>query len=198
MQISELEKEIIAFRDARNWKQFHSVKDLIMGLNIEASELSELFLWKNESEIAEIDKQEIADELADIFVYLNYLAHHFEIDLAQAVLEKMNKNNLKYPIEKSYNSNKKYNQLWLKAASSLMSHEQPEPLKQNEPSDQHEQHEQIEPTRKRRVRYKGTYPSHFHEKYKELNPEQYPDDIQKVISKGNTPAGMHISICGGR
>lgn len=76
-----------------------------------------------------------------------------------------------------------------------MSHEQPEPLKQNEPSDQPEQHEQIEPTHKRRVRYKGSYPSHFHEKYKELNPEQYPDAIQKVMSKGNTPAGMHISIC---
>lgn len=111
MHLSELEKEIIAFRDARNWKQFHAVKDLIMGLNIEVSELSELFLWKNELEIAEIDKQEIADELADIFVYLNYLAHHFEIDLAQAVVQKMHKNNLKYPVEKSYNSNKKYNQL---------------------------------------------------------------------------------------
>lgn len=52
-----------------------------------------------------------------------------------------------------------------------------------------------EPPRKRRVRYSGTHPSHFHEKYKELNPENYPDDIKKVIAKGNTPAGMHRSIC---
>lgn len=73
-----------------------------------------------------------------------------------------------------------------------MSHEQPEQLKQNEPNDQTDQNK---PTHKRRVRYKGTYPSHFHEKYKELNPEQYPEAIQKVMSKGNTPAGMHLSIC---
>lgn len=111
MNLSELEKEIIAFRDSRNWKQFHTVKDLLMGLNIEVAELSELFLWKNELEIAEVDKQEVADELADIFVFLNYLAQHFEIDLTQAVMQKLHKNNLKYPIEKSYNSNKKYNQI---------------------------------------------------------------------------------------
>jgi NTP pyrophosphatase (non-canonical NTP hydrolase) len=111
MKMSELEKEIIAFRDERNWKQFHTVKDLLLGLNIEVSELSELFLWKNEIEIAAVDKQDIADELADIFVFLNYLAQHFEIDLTQAVVEKLHKNKLKYPIEKSYNSNKKYNQI---------------------------------------------------------------------------------------
>lgn len=48
---------------------------------------------------------------------------------------------------------------------------------------------------KRRVRYKGTHPRHFSEKYKELNPEKYQEDIQKIISQGKTPAGMHISIC---
>lgn len=111
MNIPELEKEIIAFRDSRNWKQFHTVKDLLMGLNIEVSELSELFLWKNESEIGAVAKEDIADELADIFVFLNYLAQHFDIDLTQAVVEKLHKNNLKYPVEKSYNSNKKYNQI---------------------------------------------------------------------------------------
>lgn len=111
MNLSDLEKEIIAFRDERNWKQFHTLKDLLIGLNIEVAELSELFLWKNESEIADVNRQEIADELADIFVFLNYLAQHFEIDLAQAVVQKLHKNKLKYPIEKSYNSNKKYNQI---------------------------------------------------------------------------------------
>lgn len=54
---------------------------------------------------------------------------------------------------------------------------------------------QSEPTpHKRRVRYKGTHPRHFHEKYKEANPEKYADTIEKVISKGSTPAGMHLSI----
>jgi len=52
----------------------------------------------------------------------------------------------------------------------------------------------MEQEHKRRVRYKGTHPRHFHEKYKEQNPEKYADTIEKVISKGSTPAGMHISI----
>lgn len=52
-----------------------------------------------------------------------------------------------------------------------------------------------EPKYKRRVRYKGTHPKKFHEKYKELQPELYPDDVAKIIEKGSTPAGMHLSIC---
>ena len=52
-----------------------------------------------------------------------------------------------------------------------------------------------ETTHKRRVRYKGTHPKKFNEKYKEHNPDKYADTIEKVISKGGTPAGMHISIC---
>lgn len=52
-----------------------------------------------------------------------------------------------------------------------------------------------QPTYKRRVRYKGTHPKKFHEKYKELQPDLYPDDVAKIIEKGSTPAGMHLSIC---
>ena len=52
-----------------------------------------------------------------------------------------------------------------------------------------------EPKHKRRIRYKGTHPKKFNEKYKELQPEQYADAVAKIIQKGNTPAGMHISIC---
>ncbi len=55
--------------------------------------------------------------------------------------------------------------------------------------------EQKEQTHKRRVRYKGTHPRTYQEKYKELEPEKYGDTIEKVIRKGGTPAGMHISIC---
>ena len=55
--------------------------------------------------------------------------------------------------------------------------------------------EQKEQTHKRRVRYKGTHPRTYQEKYKELQPEKYGDTIEKVIRKGGTPAGMHISIC---
>ena len=55
--------------------------------------------------------------------------------------------------------------------------------------------ENQEKQHKRRVRYKGTHPRNYQEKYKELNPERYKDTVEKVIRKGSTPAGMHISIC---
>ena len=55
--------------------------------------------------------------------------------------------------------------------------------------------ENQEQTHKRRVRYKGTHPRNYKEKYKELQPEKYADTVAKVVSKGSTPAGMHISIC---
>jgi NTP pyrophosphatase (non-canonical NTP hydrolase) len=102
---------IIDFRDQRNWKQFHSIKDLLLGLNIEVSELQELVLWKNEQEINSIDKEIIQDELADIFIFLTYIAEHFDIDLLSAVECKIDKNGKKYPVDKSYGSNKKYTEL---------------------------------------------------------------------------------------
>jgi NTP pyrophosphatase (non-canonical NTP hydrolase) len=111
MDFKETEKRIIAFRDERNWKQFHQVKDLLLGLNIEVAELQELFLWKNDEEQAEIDKVKIKDELADIAIFLVYISNHFNIDLREAISEKIEKNNLKYPVDKSKNSNKKYNEL---------------------------------------------------------------------------------------
>ena len=58
-----------------------------------------------------------------------------------------------------------------------------------------DQTSQQQPQHQRRVRYKGTHPKSFKEKYKELQPEQYADTVAKVIQKGNTPAGMHLSIC---
>lgn len=66
---------------------------------------------------------------------------------------------------------------------------------QNSKSEHHNENENQEKTHKRRVRYKGTHPRNFNEKYKELQPEKYADTVEKVIRKGSTPAGMHISIC---
>lgn len=111
MDIKELQTQIIKFRDERNWQQFHSLKDLLLGLNIECAELSELFLWKSESEIKEVEKNKIANEIADIYIFLNYLSHHFDIDIEEAVGEKIKINSKKYPVEKSFGSNKKYDEL---------------------------------------------------------------------------------------
>lgn len=114
MDIKTLTKNIIEFREQRNWKQFHTIKDLCLGIGIEVSELQALFLWKSikEIEVLKIQKKEaIEDELADIFIFIIYLCKEFEVDINKAVINKLAKNNLKYPIDKSYNSNKKHNEL---------------------------------------------------------------------------------------
>ena len=68
MDYREIENRIIEFRNERNWAQFHQVKDLLLAINIEVSELQELYLWKDEEQQAAIDKEKIADELADIAI----------------------------------------------------------------------------------------------------------------------------------
>lgn len=109
--INELKASILEFRQKRDWKQFHKIKDLLLGLGIEVAELNELFLWKNEQEINLIPKEKIADEIADIFIFLTYISDEFGIDIESAVKNKVNKNDVKYPVDKSKGSNKKYNEL---------------------------------------------------------------------------------------
>ena len=105
---------IIQFRNDRDWGQFHTVKDLSLGLGIEVAELQEFFLWKNKQELTETinsKSESIGDELADIFIFLTYLSNDLGIDLNEAINRKIDKNNTKYPIEKSKGSNKKYDEL---------------------------------------------------------------------------------------
>jgi NTP pyrophosphatase (non-canonical NTP hydrolase) len=111
MDFKELEQKIISFRDERNWKQFHAIKDLLLGLNIEVAELQELFLWKTSEQQAAIDPAKVKDELADIAIFLVYICRHYNIDLPGAISEKLEKNKVKYPVDKSRNSNKKYTEL---------------------------------------------------------------------------------------
>jgi len=75
------------------------------------SELMELFLWKSDSEIDQVPKEKIKHELADIFIYLAYVAEKFDIDFEEAIVEKIKLNGEKYPVEMSYGSNKKYSEL---------------------------------------------------------------------------------------
>ena len=111
MNFEEIKQRVIEFRNERNWKQFHQIKDLLLGLNIEVSELQELFLWKSEEQQLEIKIEDIRDEVADIAIYLIYISKHYDIDLLEAISDKIAKNSIKYPVEKSKNSNKKYNEL---------------------------------------------------------------------------------------
>ena len=106
--ITALQKEALAFRDARDWAQFHNAKDLAAGLSIEASELLECFLWKDAKSA---DPARIREEIADVLVYALLLAHEAKIDIPLAVREKLAKNALKYPVEKSKGRAEKYDQL---------------------------------------------------------------------------------------
>ena len=105
---------ILKFRNDRDWGQFHTIKDLCLGLNIEVSELQEIFLWKDDKELKKTistKKESIGDELADIFIFLAYISNDLNIDLNEAINRKIDKNGNKYPIAESRGSNKKYNEL---------------------------------------------------------------------------------------
>ena len=96
------------FRDERDWKQFHNPKDLSLALSIEASELLEVFLWKS-SEDADVGK--VKEELADVLAYAFLLADSYDLDISEIVLEKIGKNELKYPVNKAKGTAKKYTDL---------------------------------------------------------------------------------------
>ncbi|MEI6587864.1 MAG: nucleotide pyrophosphohydrolase [Candidatus Moraniibacteriota bacterium] len=113
-EIRKLTKRIVDFRDARDWKQFHNPKDLAISLNLEASEVLEHFQWKSEKEIdkyIKTNKDEIAEELADVLNYLLLTAHDLNIDLVDALNKKIDKSEEKYPIEKAKGKHTKYNKL---------------------------------------------------------------------------------------
>lgn len=103
----EIIKKIIKFRDDRNWEQFHTGENLTKALMIEASELLELYQWKNE--LTNLDK--LKEELADVFLYAIMLAEKYELDINEIILNKIEINEKKYPVEKSYGKSDKYNEL---------------------------------------------------------------------------------------
>ena len=107
-EITEITEKILAFRDERNWAQFHTNKDLAICLNVESSELLELFLWKKEEEV---NTDKVREELADVFYSAFLLAHQYNLDVREIVFQKLKRNEEKYPVDKSKGSNKKYDQL---------------------------------------------------------------------------------------
>ncbi|WJE49903.1 nucleotide pyrophosphohydrolase [Peribacillus frigoritolerans] len=110
-EIKELTDKVIQFRDNRNWKQFHNPKDLAISLSLEASELLENFQWKNSEEALSKNKENIKDELADVIIYSMLLANDLNVDIAEIVNEKIEKNNIKYPVEKAFGVKTKYTDL---------------------------------------------------------------------------------------
>jgi NTP pyrophosphatase (non-canonical NTP hydrolase) len=107
-EIKEIIEDIKRFRNDRNWQQFHDGKNLAISLSIEASELLETFLWKKDTEA---DPIRVKQELADVFYNAFLLSDLYGFDIKQIIDEKLKVNELKYPIEKSKGSNKKYDEL---------------------------------------------------------------------------------------
>lgn len=118
MSIQKMKDLAAKFRDDRDWRQFHNPKDLAEAIIIEAGELLELFLWQDKGQIDKKIKEnpefleKIKDELADVFVTSFNFANSIEgLDVSEAIIKKMEKNNKKYPIEKAKGVSSKYTEL---------------------------------------------------------------------------------------
>ncbi|RJF97309.1 nucleotide pyrophosphohydrolase [Noviherbaspirillum saxi] len=114
--LASIHQLLIRFRDERNWQQFHTLKDLIISLNLESAELLELTQWKSDAMLGQLAsdpafQEKLADECADVLLYLLLIAGEGGIDLLQAAENKIKKNAEKYPVAQSYGSAKKYTEL---------------------------------------------------------------------------------------
>lgn len=108
-----LRDKLRAFAEARDWDQFHSPKNLSMALMVEVAELMEHFQWLTEAQSGDLaaeKKAVVAEELADILLYLLRLSDKLDVDLTEAALHKLEKNAVKYPAEQVRGSAKKYSE----------------------------------------------------------------------------------------
>jgi NTP pyrophosphatase (non-canonical NTP hydrolase) len=111
MDIEKIKSRIQKFSDDRNWNSHHNPKNLIMALNGEVGELNEIFQWLDFQESQNLPDdvlEHTKEEVADIAIYLIRICMKLDIDLQEAILNKMTKNELKYPIESCNEKNKKY------------------------------------------------------------------------------------------
>ncbi len=111
--IKELTENVVAFRNARNWKQFHNPKDLAISISLEASELLEVFQWSGSDTEADTEKKirKIKEELADVLIYSLLMGNDLGLDISEIVNNKIEENNRKYPAEKAYGRSDKYTEL---------------------------------------------------------------------------------------
>ena len=113
MNIKEIQEKLSKFAEERDWDQFHSPKNLVMALTSEVGELTELFQWLTEGQSSIKDDSaktdEIRQEIADIFIYLLRLADKLDIDIEEAIREKIEINAKKYPIDLAKGNATKYN-----------------------------------------------------------------------------------------
>ena len=111
MTFEEAAKKALAFRQERDWEQFHNPKDLAISISLEAAELLEAFQWSGDDLVAASKHDHIAEELADVVIYCTYLADAIGVSLPDAMVAKIDANAQKYPVEKSRGNSKKYTEL---------------------------------------------------------------------------------------
>ena len=114
--IKEILDRVVAFRDARDWKQFHNPKDCALSLALEAAEVMECFQWKSQDDIEDFlktneGKEKVADELADVLYWVLLMSNDLEIDIKKAFERKIQKTEEKYPIEHAKGRYTKYTEL---------------------------------------------------------------------------------------
>ena len=116
MTLDELKSTVQSFCEARDWDQFHGPKDLAIGVITEAAELLEHFRFQSDDQALALlgdphIKEEIEDELSDVLFFLLRFSQRFDVNLAGALLRKIEKSGRKYPVEKSKGKNVKYTKL---------------------------------------------------------------------------------------
>ena len=104
--MNDLMQEIKQFNEVRDWDQFHSPENLAKSISIEAGELLECFQWNNN-----YNKEEVCEELADVFTYCLMMADKLGVDPKDIILKKLDKTRKKYPVEKAKGVSTKYNKL---------------------------------------------------------------------------------------
>ena len=111
MNFEEAASKALAFREERDWSQFHNPKDLALSISLEAAELLEVFQWSGADLEVAPKADKAREELADVAIYCIYLADRLGVDLAEAISDKIDGNSAKYPAEKSRGCAKKYTEL---------------------------------------------------------------------------------------
>lgn len=112
-EFKDLTAKILKFRDDRDWQKFHTPKDMALSLSLEAAEVLEHFQWRDGQNLAKYikeNKDDIGDELADVLSWCLLMAHDFKINIYEAAKKKIEKNELKYPVDKFRGSAKKHNE----------------------------------------------------------------------------------------
>ena len=114
--MDDLVKAVLAFRDQRDWRQFHNPKDLAISITLEAAELLEQFQWKTPAEVETFladaaNRRQVGEEMADVLILLVSMADAVGLDLVQAAWAKLEANARKYPVERAKGTAKKYDQL---------------------------------------------------------------------------------------